>query len=319
LCNLIPAPNPNVLRSIERLDDAGVYRISDDVALIQTLDFITPIVNDPYTFGQIAAANSISDIYSMGGRPITAMNVVCFPSDTMDISVLREILRGGLDKMQEAGVALMGGHSVNDPEMKYGLSVTGVVHPDRLITNSGTQVGDYLVLTKPLGTGIVSTALKNRVISEEDMAVVTRSMTMLNKIAAEIMIGLRAHACTDITGFGLIGHAAHLVQEGDSGIEIDFRAVPFFPGIMELLKKEIYPGGLGRNRDFYSPSVEFDPRIPHYKRNILFDPQTSGGLLVALSPANAQNIVEKLHQSGVKSAAIIGKIIRQSEHKIIVR
>ena len=308
-----------MLRSIERLDDAGVYKISDDVAIIQTLDFITPIVNDPYSFGQIAAANSISDIYTMGGKPITAMNVVCFPSEKMDISILREILRGGLDKMQEAGVALMGGHSVNDPEMKYGLSVTGVVHPHKLITNSGTQIGDNLVLTKPLGSGVMSTALKNRAINEAAMAEVARSMTALNKIAAGLMIELGAHACTDITGFGLVGHAAHLIQEGESGIELYFRSIPSFPGVMELLKKKIYPGGLGRNRDFYSPSVEFRGPLPEYKRNILFDPQTSGGLLIALAPPGAQELVERLHRAGVASAAIVGKIVKSPAHKIVVR
>jgi selenide, water dikinase len=300
------------------LDDAGVYKISAEVAIIQTIDFITPIVNDPYSFGQIAAANSISDVYTMGGKPITAMNVVCFPSGTLDISILREILRGGLDKMQEGGVALMGGHSVVDPEMKYGLSVTGTVHPDKLITNSGTRIGDNLVLTKPLGTGVMSTALKGKHITEEAMEPVTRSMTTLNKIAAEAMIDLGAHACTDVTGFGLIGHASHLVQEGDLGIEFDFSQIPAFPEVMDLLKKEICPGGLGRNREFYSPSVIFKGRIAQYRRDVLFDPQTSGGLLISLPPATAEKLVEKLHSAGVTSAAIIGRIIRQPEHKITV-
>jgi len=308
-----------VLRSIDRLDDAGVYKISEDIAIIQTIDFITPIVNDPYNFGQIAAANSLSDVYTMGGKPITAMNVVCFPSDTLDISILREILRGGMEKMQEAGVALMGGHSVTDPEMKYGLSVTGIVHPDKLITNSGTQFGDELVLTKPLGTGIMSTSLKARLISEEAMEKVTRNMATLNKRAAELMIELGAHACTDITGFGLAGHASHLVQEGDLGIEIDFQEIPVFPEVMELLKREIYPGGLGRNRDFYGAAVEFKGRTDGYKQNILFDPQTSGGLLVALPRESSRKMVEELNKDGNSNARVIGRIIRQPEHKIIVK
>jgi selenide,water dikinase len=311
-------PNPNVLRSIDRLDDAGVYQISADTAIIQTIDFITPIVNDPYSFGQIAAANSISDVYTMGGRPITAMNVVSFPSGDMDISILKEILRGGLDKIQEAGAALMGGHSVNDPEMKYGLAVTGVVHPDKLITNSGTRIGDCLVLTKPLGTGVMSTALKNRLTDEKEMQEAIRSMTSLNKAAAELMIELGAHACTDITGFGLIGHASHLIQEGETGIEFDFNEIPFFPEVMDLSRKEVYPGGLERNREFYSPQVEFRGRIPQYKRNLLFDPQTSGGLLIALPPAKAERIVVKLKEYKI-SAAIIGKIIKDTSHKIIVK
>jgi len=308
-----------VLRSIDRLDDAGVYKISDSVAIIQTVDFITPIVNDPFFFGQIAAANSISDVYAMGGKPVTAMNVVCFPKDTMDISILREVLRGGLTKMQEAGIALMGGHSVSDPEMKYGLSVTGTVHPDRLITNSGARIGDDLVLTKPLGTGVISTALKARLISDEEMAEVIKSMATLNKAAAELMIELGAHACTDITGFGLIGHASHLVQEGEIGIELDLDSVPVFPGVIELLKQEICPGGLGRNKDFYLPAVEYRSRLPEYQHDILFDPQTSGGLLVALTPESAAEMVERLHRMGLSAAAVIGRIIHHPERKIIVK
>jgi selenide,water dikinase len=300
------------------LDDAGVYLISADTAIIQTIDFITPIVNDPYSFGQIAAANSISDVYTMGGRPITAMNVVCFPSGEMDIDILKDILRGGLDKIQEAGAALMGGHSVKDAEMKYGLAVTGVVHPDKLITNSGTRIGDSLVLTKPLGTGVMSTALKNRLISDKEMKETLRSMTTLNKTAAELMIEMGAHACTDITGFGLIGHASHLIQEGETGIEFDFKAIPFFTGVMELSQKEIYPGGMGCNRDFYAQQVDFKGRIPEYKRNMLFDPQTSGGLLIALPPAKAAILVEKMEKKKI-SAAIIGKVIKDTDHRIVVK
>ena len=318
MCNLIPVSNPNVLRSIERLDDAGVYKISDDIAIIQTIDFITPIVNNPYDFGQIAAANSISDVYTMGGKPITAMNVVCFPSNSMDISVLREILRGGLEKMQEAGVALMGGHSVIDPEMKYGLSVTGVVHPDKLITNSGTRIGDQLILTKPLGTGIMSTALKNHMVGDETFEPVVRSMTRLNKIAAELMTKLGAHACTDVTGFGLVGHALHLIQDGETAIEFDFDAIPVFSGVMDLLKNKVYPGGLGRNRDFYSPSVKIKDKIAEYQGDILYDPQTSGGLLIVSPPDASQKMIEGLGKAAI-SAAIIGKVIRQPEYKIIIR
>jgi selenide, water dikinase len=301
------------------LDDAGVYQISNDIAVIQTVDFITPIVNDPYSFGQIAAANSISDVYTMGGKPITAMNIVCFPKDTMDISILREVLRGGLDKMQEAGVALMGGHSVNDPEMKYGLSVTGTVHPQKLITNSGTEINDSLVLTKPLGTGVMSTALKNRLINDTEMSQVIRSMTSLNKTAAELMIELGAHACTDITGFGLIGHASHLIQEGEAGIELKLSAIPYFPGVIEFLKKEVYPGGLGRNREFYSTQVEYQTQISDYHRNILFDPQTSGGLLIALPQSEAEKLLTGLRLAGITDATIIGKVVRNPQHKIVVK
>ncbi len=318
MCNLTQKPNPNVLRSIDRLDDAGVYKISASVALIQTVDYITPIVNDPYNFGRIAAANSISDVYTMGGKPITALNIVCFPSDNLDISILRDILRGGLDVMNEAGVAMMGGHSVKDNEMKYGLSVTGTVHPDKLITNSGTRVGDALVLTKPIGTGVLSTALKNRVLSDEDFLPVLTSMATLNRTAAELMIELGAHACTDITGFGLAGHASHLIQEGEKGIEFDFAAIPLFAGLVDFLKKDVAPGGLGRNREFYAPSVTFKKSLTASERDVVFDPQTSGGLLVALPPAKAEKMVQRLHVQGVTSAAIIGRVVKDPERKIKV-
>ena len=289
------------------------------MALIQTLDFITPIVNDPYTFGQIAAANSISDVYTMGGKPITALNIVCFPSKTMDMSVLREILRGGLDKMEEAGVALMGGHSVTDSELKYGLSVTGTVHPDKLITNSGTRVGDDLILTKPLGTGIMSTALKNKLIDDQAIEEVIQSMTALNKKAAELMIQIGVHSCTDITGFGLIGHASHLIQDEEIGIEFDIDSIRFFDRVQELLKKEVYPGGLVRNRDYYSSNVEFSAEIPLFKRNILFDPQTSGGLLISIPHSKSAEMLDSLVKAGVPDATIIGKVIKRADHKIFVR
>ena len=304
---------------MERLDDAGVYKLTDDVAIIQTIDFITPIVNDPYSFGQIAAANSISDVYCMGGKPVTAMNVACFSTEKFDLSVLKDILRGGLDKMSEAGVVLLGGHSINDPELKYGLSVTGVVHPQKLITNSGARVGDKLVLTKPLGTGIISTALKAGVASEETIAEVTRSMSALNKEASALMIKLGAHACTDITGFGLIGHASHLIQDAQVGIELNLASIPVFTEALDFVKKGLYPGGLENNKTFYSPLVEFGRRIPEYRRNILFDPQTSGGLLIVLAPSAAEKIVEKLHKAGITSAAIIGEIVKAPKGKISVR
>ena len=307
------------MRSIDRLDDAGVYKISDEVALIQTVDFITPIVNDPYSFGLIAAANSISDVYTMGGKPITALNVVCFPSDTMEISVLREILRGGLDQMKAAGVAMMGGHSVKDKELKYGLAVTGTVHPDKMITNSGTRAGDALVLTKPLGTGVMSTALKTRLVDDEAFEPVLRSMASLNKTAAEIMLELGAHACTDVTGFGLVGHAFNLIQDGELGIEFYFDSIPVFSGVTDFLEKEVAPGGLGRNEDFFSPRVEFDNQIPEYKRGVIFDPQTSGGLLVALPEEKAREMVERLHEAGVTAAGITGRVVEDPERKIRVR
>jgi selenide,water dikinase len=307
------------LRSIDRLDDAGVYKISETIAIIQTIDFITPIVNDPYSFGRIAAANSISDVYTMGGRPITAMNVVCFPSDTLEIGILKEILRGGQDTMNEAGVAMLGGHSVKDAETKYGLSVTGLVHPARLITNSGTRLGDSLVLTKPLGTGVLSTALKNRKLDDSAMRPAIESMSALNKIAAEMMLEIEVHACTDITGFGLVGHASHLIQEGELGIELDFSSLPVLAGSMDFLKDKVYPGGLDRNRDYYGSQVEYKGNIPEYQRGILFDPQTSGGLLISLPSAAAQKLVKDLRNKGVLAAAVIGRVVPSGQRKITIR
>jgi selenide, water dikinase len=305
-----------VLRSIERLDDAGVYLISPAKAIIQTVDFITPIVNDPYTFGRIAAANSISDVYTMGGKPVTALNIVCFPSDSLEMSVLREILRGGLDTMNDAGVAMLGGHSVKDNEMKYGLAVTGVVDPRRLITNSGTRAGDFLVLTKALGTGILSTALKNRLIDDREMEPAIRSMSGLNKAAAELMLRMGAHACTDITGFGLAGHASHLVQEGDLGIEFDFASLPVLEGTWDFLNKEVCPGGLGKNRNFYGRQVGFASGIAESQRGIVFDPQTSGGLLIALPEEAARKLVGALRRKGSPAAAVIGKVVPSGKGRI---
>ena len=214
---------------MERSEDAGVYKLRDDLAIIQTVDFFTPIVDDPYTFGQIAAVNALSDVYAKGGRPLTALNLVCFPVKTMDISMLREILTGGLNKMREAGVVLVGGHSVEDPELKYGLSVTGVIHPDRVIMNNGSQVGDKLILTKPLGTGIISTALKRGEASEKAVAKSVKSMMTLNRKASELMLTVDVHACTDVTGFGLLGHACEMIEGTDVGMIIHSDKVPCLP------------------------------------------------------------------------------------------
>ena len=230
------------------LDDAGVYKLTDDLAIIQTIDFFTPIVDDPYTFGQIAAANALSDVYAMGGKPLTALNVVCFPTESLNISVLNDILRGGLDKMGEAGVTLVGGHSIDDAELKYGLSVTGTVHPKRLVTNSGAKAGDKLILTKPLGTGIISTALKGGVVDEETIARVTKCMATLNDKASAVMQEVGVHACTDITGFGLVGHTCQLARNSRVGVNIHLASVPFFPEAGEFAKRGFCPAGLHRNR-----------------------------------------------------------------------
>jgi len=303
---------------METLDDAGVYKLSDDLAIIQTIDFFTPIVDDPYDFGQIAAANALSDVYAMGGKPLTAMNVVCFPTKRLDISVLKDILRGGIDKMREAGVTLVGGHSIDDAELKYGLSVTGTVHPKRLITNSGAKVGDKLILTKPLGTGIIATALKAGKASKETIAKVTKCMATLNKKASELMQEVGARACTDITGFGFLGHACQLAQSSQVGIKVYSSSVPFFTEVEEFAKKGFCPGGLHRNRDFYSPMVDFSKQVPDYMKDILFDPQTSGGLLISLAPDAAELLIGKLKKAGIHDASIIGEIISKPTGAILV-
>jgi selenide,water dikinase len=300
------------------MDNAGVYKLSGDLAIVQTVDFFTPVVDDPYTFGQIAAANALSDIYTMGARPLTAMNLVCFPTNSLPISVLKDILRGGLDKMNEAKVALVGGHSIDDTELKYGLSVTGVVHPKRLITNSGAKPGDKLILTKPLGTGIIATALKAKAVSKKTITRVSQSMARLNNQAAELMLAIGIHACTDITGFGFLGHGVQMAQNSRVGLKVNVTAVPLFPEASKLAQGGFCPGGLHRNRDFYSPSVKISRAIPEYIQDILFDPQTSGGLLISLAPSKAAKLLEKLHRAGIQDAAIIGEVVSQPKGKVIV-
>jgi selenide,water dikinase len=311
-------PDKNVIRGMESLDDAGVYKLSDDVAIIQTIDFFTPIVDDPYDFGQITVANALSDVYAMGGKPLTALNIVCFPINKLDISILKDMLKGGIDKMKEAGVTLVGGHSIDDAELKYGLSVTGTVHPERLVTNSGAKAGDKLILTKPLGTGIISTALKAGKVSKETIAKMTKYMAALNKKASELMQEVGVHACTDITGFGLLGHACQLAQNSQVGIKINSSAVPVFTEVEDFAKAGLCPGGLYRNRDFYGKMVEFSNQVPDYTRDILFDAQTSGGLLISLAPETAELLVKKLQKAGVQDAAIIGEVISKPAEKIIV-
>jgi len=310
--------DPKVIRGMASLDDAGVYKLADDLALIQTVDFFTPIVDDPYIFGQIAAANALSDVYAMGGKPLTAMNLVCFPTKAMDISVLQDILRGGLDKMTEAGVVLIGGHTVDDKELKYGLSVTGTVHPERLVTNSGAEAGDKLILTKPLGTGIIGTALKAELAGKEAVEKFIKSMATLNDKASELMQEVGVHACTDVTGFGLLGHACQMAENSQMGINIHHTVVPYFPEVVEFAQKGLCPGGLYRNKEFYSSRVEFATGVPEDVQLILFDAQTSGGLLISLAPEKAQLLLDRLHEVGVQEAVIIGEVVSRPEVKILV-
>ena len=302
-----------------RADDAGVYKLTDDLAIIQTIDFFTPIVNEPYVFGQIAVANALSDVYAMGGTPITAMNVVCFPRKTMDINVLREILAGGVDKMKEAGVILVGGHSVIDPELKYGLSVTGIIHPERVLTNTGIKVGDRLILTKPLGIGIVSTAIKGEVAEEEHIKTVQSIMTELNKVASCLMQEVGVNACTDVTGFGFLGHASEMVQSEDNiGIIVYASRIPLIEGTLKFVAEGIIPAGTYENRKFYESRIEFLPGVHEDFKDILFDPQTSGGLLISVSEEKSAELVELLLLRGIK-CAIVGEVIEGLKGKILVK
>jgi selenide,water dikinase len=302
---------------LEKADDAGVYKLTDDLAIVQTVDFFTPIVDDPYTFGQIAVANALSDVYAMGGKPLTALNIVCFPSKTLDISVLRDILRGGIDKMREAGVVLVGGHSVEDPELKYGLAVTGTVHPKRVLTKGGARPGDKLLLTKPIGTGIISTAVKGGMAGEQVIKSVAQSMAALNKTASEVMLQVGVNACTDITGFGLLGHACEMIQDSRIGLRIHSASVPIFPETIELARMGMIPGGTNRNKEFRSKMVD-SARIGDVMLDILFDPQTSGGLFVSVSADKASLLLARLKEAGVTDAAIVGEVVSHPKQRIVV-
>jgi selenide,water dikinase len=305
MLRLIPAPtSPNLLVGTNTSDDAGVFRLSDDLALVQTVDFFAPVVDDPYWFGAIAATNALSDVYAMGGRPLTALNITAFPSATLSLDVLAEILRGGADKMREAGVTLVGGHTLDDDEPKYGLAVTGLIHPDRIITNAGGRAGDTLVLTKPLGVGIATTAIKRGVASDSLRERVTAQMATLNGPASEAMIEAGAHGATDITGFGLLGHLGEMALASGLAATIHAEAVPFLPGILELAAAGIVPGGTLRNLEWLGDRVSLDPRIGEPLRLALGDAQTSGGLLIAIDPAAESALLHGLGRRGVPGVVI---------------
>ena len=311
--------DPNLLTGYEHAEDAGVYKLSDDMALVQTVDFFTPTVDDPYTFGQIAATNAINDIYAMGGKPLTAMNIVCFPVKTMEKTVLRDVLRGGLDKMREAGVLLVGGHSVEDNEIKYGLSVTGVIHPGKVLFNRGARPGDKLILTKPLGTGIISTAIKADAASEEVISQAIACMTELNKKSSELMLATGdIHSCTDITGFGFLGHACEMIEESDVGLRIFSSRIPILPGVRDLVETGYVPGGLYRNLNFRAHQIEKSISCPNWIYDVCFDPQTAGGLFFSLSPAEAEDLVDIMRHAGLKDAAIVGEVVSDHPGKIMI-
>ena len=309
--------DPNVLVGIDTADDAGVYRLNDETALIQTLDFFTPIVDDPYLFGQIAATNSLSDVYAMGGRPLTAMNIVTFPICRLAPEVLLAILSGGQQKIAEAGAVMLGGHTIDDDEPKYGLSVTGVVHPDKVLTNAGARPGDALVLTKAIGTGVLYTAMRAELFAT-GVAAAAASMARLNKYAAEVMLRYPVNACTDITGFGLLGHAFELADASQVDLELDSRAVPLLPEAAEAAGMGLVPAGAYANRD-YLKQVDFQPAVPVNLQDLLFDPQTSGGLLISLPADRAAELVAELQSAGVTDAVCIGRVAGKGTGIIHVR
>lgn len=316
----IPAQtDPRVLVDFRTADDAGVYAWEAGPALVQTVDFFTPIVDDPFTYGQIAAANSLSDVYAMGGRPVTALAIAGFPDGVLDRATIGQIFRGGYDKLREAGVALLGGHTVRDPEVKFGYAVTGAVDPARILTNAGARAGDVLLLTKPLGTGIMGTAIKFGRAPESLVVEAVRSMTTLNAAAAETIarVGAVVHACTDITGFGLIGHACEMALASGVSVEIATAALPLLDGIRELVARN-RPGGLDSNREYFGPRVAADPRIAPEIEDLCYDPQTSGGLLVSVEAGSAADLQAALIEAGV-TAPVVGRVTATASHAIILR
>ncbi len=299
---------------LEGFEDAGVYRISADLALVQTVDFFTPVVDDPYDFGQIAAANSFSDVYAMGGVPKTAMNIVCFSPKMYDSRILKEIIRGGADKIREAGASLLGGHSVDDQEIKYGLAVTGVVHPDKIMRNEGARPGDLLILTKPLGTGILNTGMKGDMLPDEAVRKLVTVMATLNDRPAEAMRSVSTHAATDVTGFGLVGHLCEMIKDA-VGVRLFPEQVPFFEEAVELSRSGFLPGGLYRNRDYYAKWVT--GTASPFLTDLIFDPQTSGGLLMAIEPADRRKFEETAARLGT-TCWVIGEFVEEPKGKILL-
>jgi selenide, water dikinase len=310
--------DPNVLVGFDTADDAGVYKISATQALVQTVDFFTPIVDDPFTFGQIAATNSLSDVYAMGGRPLSALAIVCFP-DKGDLDVLQQILAGGLSKMMEAGCVVIGGHSVRDPEIKFGYAVTGMIDPQKVWVNANAQMLDSLILTKGLGTGVISTAIKQGKARQAWIDAATKSMTTLNARAAEVAASgkFTVHAATDVTGFGLIGHAREMAAGSGVSVRIDSAKVPLLEGALDCVRGGFIPGGLKNNREFAECMVGYEENVPEEIRTILFDPQTAGGLLLSVARSDAESLLTALNNAGVP-AVEIGEVLPQGKPLIRV-
>jgi selenide,water dikinase len=295
-----------MLVGTETADDAGVYRLRPDLAIVNTVDFFTPIVDDPYVFGQIAATNSLSDVYAMGGEPKTAMNIVCFPKGKMDMEILGEILKGGADKVKESGAVVIGGHSIIDEEIKYGMAVTGIIHPDKILRNVGVQEGDVLILTKPLGTGIISTALKKGKASKESIDEAVEFMTTLNAAAAAIIRKYPVHACSDVTGYGILGHALEMASGSSVTLVLESQNFPIMRGAPRLAEKGYITGGCKRNRDYLKDKITIEKSLSEGLVEVAFDPQTSGGLLIAVAKRHGAKLVDELHAAGMKSSTQVG-------------
>ena len=313
------SPDPNLLVGLETSDDAGVYLLTPEIALVQTLDFVTPTHDDPFLYGQIAAANSLSDVYAMGGRPINAMNICCFPPEGVEPSVYSEILRGGLSKIREAGALLLGGHTVKDNELKYGLSVTGVVHPNKILRNSTSRPGDKIVIAKRIGTGVIVTGYKNDLISGEPVNEAMQSMATLNRVAAEVAVEVGVNACTDISGFGLAGHLCEMALGSRVRIELHLAAVPVYPVSIELFGRGIRTGVTLSNKQSSAGCVQLEQELPREKEMILYDPQTSGPLVFSVSAEKADFLVANLKERGIKSAAIIADVVEGPAPGLFVR
>ena len=315
----LPQKNdPNLLVGFETKDDAGIYRLAKDIAVVTTADFITPPVDDPYLFGQIAAANALSDVYAMGGKPLMCLNLICFPTNKLAPDTLHQIVAGALDKITEAGAVLAGGHTVEDDEPKFGLAVTGIVHPEKYWSNSGARPGDVLILTKPIGSGVLFNANIKKWVSDQAMAECLAALTVLNKLAVDVMEPFEIHAATDITGFGLAGHGFEMAMASDVCLEIRIEDIPIMQQALEMYEKGVTTGVNLENRQLVVNNTTFDTQLPQWHQEIVFDPQTSGGLLVAVSESQGQGLIDALKDAGAKSSRIIGKVVERENDTVLI-
>ncbi|MCF6159408.1 MAG: selenide, water dikinase SelD [wastewater metagenome] len=318
LSNLPEYPHENLLVGPKNFADAGIYKITEEIATVSTLDFFTPVVNDPYDYGQISAANALSDVYAMGGKPLTAMNILCYPLNILNKDILIGILKGGADKVNEAGAVIVGGHTLQDTEIKYGLAVTGVVHPQRIMTNAGARPGDMLVLTKPLGTGLIISAIKANKVLEEHIGLVTKSMVALNNTASETMMEVGVNACTDITGFGLLGHAFEMAEASKVTLSFSAEHIPIFEGCERYVRMGLIPGVSRLGKKYLKDAIRINPKIREDLIDIFFDAQTSGGLLISVPKERVDVLCARLKERGVLTADIVGEVYKRQEVSLVV-